>query len=209
MRIFFRLPGWIFRALIGTLSISHAANITADPQNNQIWGFEWPVGDTVTLTIEDPDTPVSPDHTNFQIASTEDIWAFNNVHFNMDLVSFGLGPHQNVIKNLLMNLAVWIYRVADIEAAGISPVNHKVHEDITKNLLIPVYPTAEQTSMLEEYRCTGVPKDNYVVIGHADGWKNGEIFVSLKMQTGKKEKTKEKKDKKAKKKDKKIVRSVL
>jgi hypothetical protein len=72
------------------------SRITVDPQNNQIWGREWPAGDPVKLTIEDPDTPASPDHTDSQIASAGDIWAFNNVHFNMNLVPFQLEPDQIV-----------------------------------------------------------------------------------------------------------------
>jgi hypothetical protein len=117
---------------------------------------------------------------------------------------------KGVTQKPLMGLDVRVYRVADIEKAGISPVNHKVYEDIAKNPLIPVFKTALQTTTPGEYRCGGVPKDDYVVIGHADwvtaykhlgsmvesdddNWENGEIFVNLKLQTGKKEKKDKKK----------------
>jgi hypothetical protein len=156
--------------------------------------------------------PVSS--TPVYITLTEETSA-NGVDVRVEATEFIYNTEEKkgVTKKPLMDLDVKVYRVADIEAAGISPVNHKVYEDIAKNPLIPIFKTALQTTTPGEYRCSGVPKDDYVVIGHADwvtaykhlgsmvesddkNWENGEIFVNLKLQTGKKEK--EKKDKKKK-----------
>ena len=82
--------------VFGTVSISFATTVEIDSQNNQIWGREWPVGATVTLTIDDPDTTLSPDYTDSQAASPVTIWAAYNIHFNMNLVPFQLEPGQIV-----------------------------------------------------------------------------------------------------------------
>jgi hypothetical protein len=80
--------------LFGLVSISFGTTVEIDSQNNQIWGREWPVGATVTLTIEDPNTPESPDYTDSQTASSDIIWAAYNTHFNMKLVPFQIEPGQ-------------------------------------------------------------------------------------------------------------------
>ena len=43
-------------------------NITAAPSNDWISGDEWPIGAQVTITIDDPSTPQSPDFTTTQTA---------------------------------------------------------------------------------------------------------------------------------------------
>ena len=48
-----------------------APDITAAPSNDWINGEEWPVNATVTIEIDDPDTPENPDFSTTQIA-TED-----------------------------------------------------------------------------------------------------------------------------------------
>src|SRR5204862_514873 len=39
--------------------------------NNHVCGFNWPLGATVTLTIDDPNTTLSPDYTDTQTVPTE------------------------------------------------------------------------------------------------------------------------------------------
>ena len=80
--------------VFGTVSISFATTVDIDSQNNQIWGVEWPAGDTVTLTIEDPNTPASPDYTDSQTASSEIIFCISGKSIIcLNFLSFSAGTN--------------------------------------------------------------------------------------------------------------------
>jgi hypothetical protein len=110
-----------------------------------------------------------------------------------------------------LDIEVRLYRTSDIESAGVisNPINQKDYGDIVTNPLIQGYRLAEQTKIPGEYIYKNIPKDDYIVLGYADqvtdykhlgsiiesideNWGIGEIFVNLKLQTGKKRKDKEK-----------------
>jgi hypothetical protein len=110
-----------------------------------------------------------------------------------------------------LDIEVRLYRTSDIIDAGVinNPVNQKDFGDIVTNSLIQGYRLAEQTIVPGEYIYRNIPKDDYIVIGYADrvtdykhlgsiiesgdeNWGNSEIFVNLKLQTGKDKKDKKK-----------------
>ncbi|MGD8991376.1 MAG: hypothetical protein PVI00_07980 [Desulfobacterales bacterium] len=110
-----------------------------------------------------------------------------------------------------MEIEVRLYRTLDIINAGVisDPINQKDYGDIVTNSLIQGYRLAEQTKVPGEYIYKNIPKDDYIVIGYAsrvtdykhlgsiietedENWGNGEIFVNIKLQTGKDKKDKKK-----------------
>ena len=112
-----------------------------------------------------------------------------------------------------LEIEIRLYKKSDIINAGVvsDPIKQKDYGDIVTNSLIKGYRLAEQTKIPGEYIYRNIPKDDYVVIGHADrvtdykhlgdliesrdkNWGKDEIFVKLKLQTGTDDK--DKKDKK-------------
>ena len=104
-----------------------------------------------------------------------------------------------------------MYKQSEIEAAGVisNPINQKDFGDIVTDDRIPVFQLALSTNVPGEYFCPGLAKDDYIVIAHAEevtdykhlgkiidsedeNWGNGEIYVNLKLQTGKDKKDKNK-----------------
>jgi hypothetical protein len=75
---------------------SFHANI-AGVADNHIDGFNWPHGDSVTLTVDDPATPASPDFTDTQTAGAWD-WRPYEVRFVVQGVSLAPG-HVVIMTN--------------------------------------------------------------------------------------------------------------
>jgi PKD repeat protein len=77
----------------GTMVQWHVPNphFAARPDEDRVEGWEWTLGATVALTIDDPDTHQSPDHTDSQVVQLAD-WDPNQTHLQFYLGNFVLRP---------------------------------------------------------------------------------------------------------------------
>ncbi|MBW1887731.1 MAG: hypothetical protein JRI52_05190 [Deltaproteobacteria bacterium] len=112
---------------------------------------------------------------------------------------FGEGTHPGVTKKPLTGIELRLYKTDDIEAAGISPINHKVYGSIATNDTIP-FQTGTATTTPGEYLFDDFGKNEYLLLGYAsrvtdfkhlgqlisaddDRWGNNDIVIKLKLMT--------------------------
>ncbi len=70
--------------------------IKASAQDNWVQAFDWPDGSTVSLTIEDPTTPASPDLDDVQATVGPAPWNPNEYMAQFDLGGFDVQPGQEI-----------------------------------------------------------------------------------------------------------------
>lgn len=158
------------------------------PFNAVIWKkpLESPQEYYVTLTRE-----VVPEAASIRVKCTEYV--------------FGEGSHPGVTKQPITYdpaypFEVRLYKRSAIEQAGITPINHQTCSRIVTDITIPVYRSTTTPAVAGEYIFWNVPRDDYIIIGCANGvtdykhlwspvgaedlnWGVGEIFKTLILMT--------------------------